>query len=133
MFDFLKNKKKVELTTEQLKWNKLWDLWAEGKVESPYQELMTYQSEINNGGHSQYFTNTVNCSDVKKNILALDKVLSEKMKVNIQLAYKCYLILEENEDDEKAEEALEQCDEVFYENEYEIIKILEDYAAKVEL
>ncbi len=133
MFDFFKKKKKVELTTEQLKWNKLWDLWAEEKIESPYQELMTYQSEINNGGHSQYFTNTENCSDVKKNILALDKVLSEKMKDNIQLAYKCYLILEENEDDEEAEETFEQCDEVFYENEDEIIKILEDYAAKIEL
>ena len=29
----------------------------EGKAESPYAELMTYQGDINNGGHSQYFSN----------------------------------------------------------------------------
>ena len=53
LFDLFK-KKKVELTEEQLKWNKMWDLWTDGEAESPYAELMTYQSEINNGGHGQY-------------------------------------------------------------------------------
>ena len=47
LFDIFK-KKKVEFTEEQLKWNKMWELWTEGKVKSPYFELMTYQSEINN-------------------------------------------------------------------------------------
>ncbi len=133
MFDFFKKKKKVELTTEQLKWNKLWDLWTEEKVDSPYQELMTYQSEINNGGHSQYFTNIANCADIENELVVLKQILSETMKSNLQLAYKYHLTLEENEDDKKAEETLEQCDEVFYENEDEIIKILEEYAAKIEL
>ena len=67
LFDFFK-KKKVELTEEQLKWNKMWELWAEEKVASPYSELMTYQSEINNGGHSQYFTNIKNVSDIQKEV-----------------------------------------------------------------
>ena len=52
LFDLFK--KNPRLTQEQLKWNKMWELWVEGKVESPYAELMTYQSEINNGGHGQY-------------------------------------------------------------------------------
>ena len=55
LFNIFK-KKKVVLTEEQLKWNKIWDLWAEGEAESPYAELITYQSEINNGGHGQYFS-----------------------------------------------------------------------------
>ena len=53
----LHRKKKGALTEAQLKWNKMWELWAEGKAGSPYAELMTYQSEVNNGGHSQYFSN----------------------------------------------------------------------------
>ena len=44
-------KNKAEPTDEQKKWNKMWHLWAEGRADSPYAELMTYQSEINNGGH----------------------------------------------------------------------------------
>lgn len=65
LFDFVKNKK-TELTEEQLKWNKMWEMWANEQVDSPYAELMTYQSEIYNGGHSQYFTNVSNTNDLKK-------------------------------------------------------------------
>ena len=45
LFDAFK-KKKTELSDEQKKWNKMWDLWASGQVDSPYAELMTYRSEI---------------------------------------------------------------------------------------
>ncbi len=126
-------KKKAELTEEQLKWNKMWELWTEEKVDSPYAELMTYQSEINNGGHDQYFTNVENTSDLNKEISALEQILSAELKNNLNKAYKAYLILEKKEEDEEAEETLEQCDDVFYENEEEINRLLEEYACKIEL
>ena len=132
LFDIFK-KKKVELTEEQLKWNKMWELWTEEKVDSPYAELMTYQSEINNGGHDQYFTNVENTSDLNKEISALEQILSAELKNNLNKAYKAYLILEKKEKDEKAEETLEQCDDVFYENEEKINRLLEEYACKIEL
>ena len=132
LFDFLK-KKEVQLTDEQKKWNKMWELWTEGEVDSPYAELMTYQSEINNGGHDQYFLNVENTGDLKKEMSALETVLSAKLKNNLQKAYKAYLVLEEKENDETAEEIMEQCDDVFYENEEEITHILEQYSAKIEL
>ena len=132
LFDIFK-KKKVELTKEQLKWNKMWELWTEEKVDSPYAELMTYQSEISNGGHDQYFTNVENTSDLNKEISALEQILSAELKNNLNKAYKAYLILEKKEEDEEAEETLEQCDDVFYENEEEINRLLEEYAYKIEL
>ena len=132
LFDFLK-KKEVQLTDEQKKWNKMWELWTEGEVDSPYAELMTYQSEINNGGHDQYFLNVGNIGDLQKEMSVLESVLSAELKNNLQKAYKAYLVLEEKEDDEKAEEIMEQCDDVFYENEEEINHILEQYSAKIEL
>ena len=64
---------------------------------------------------------------------ALETILSAKLKANLEKAYKAYLVLEENEDDEQAEETLEQCDDVFYENEEEINRALEEYASKIEL
>ena len=131
-FDIFK-KKKVELTEEQLKWNKMWELWTEEKVKSPYTELMTYQSEINNGGHSQYFCNVENVSDLQKEMSALEEILPSLLKENLQNAYKAHLILEEKEDDERAEEILEQCDDVFYENEEQINNILQQYANTLEI
>ena len=132
LFDIFK-KKKVELTEEQLRWNKMWDLWVEGKVDSPFAELMEYQSQVNNGGHDQYFTNVENTGDLQKEMSALEQILSEKLNANLTRAYKAYLVLEEKEDDEKAEEILEQCDDVFYENEEQINHALEKYASKLEL
>ena len=123
----------MELNKEQLQWNKMWDLWVGEKADSPYAELMTYQSEINNGGHDQYFLNVENTSDLEKEISALEQVLSAELKDNLRKAYQAYLALEENEDDEDAEETLEECDDTFYEYEEEINKALEEYASKIEL
>lgn len=130
LFDFLK--KKTELTEEQLKWNKMWELWAQGEAESPYAELMTYQGEINNGGHYQYFTNAENTGNILKEISALKTVLPEKLKKILPIAYEAYLTLEEKEN-EKSEEIIAQSDKVFFENEEEINHILEEYAVRMEL
>ena len=126
-------KKKVELTEDQQKWNRMWEHWVEGNAESPYAALMTYQSEINNGGHDQYFTNVENTGDVQEEMSELETILSEKLKHNLQKAYQAYLALEGNEDDEDAEEIMEQCDNVFYENEEEINQILKEYATRIEV
>ena len=132
LFDIFK-KKKVELTEEQLKWNKMWDLWTEEKTKSPYTELMTYQSEINNGGHSQYFCNVENTGDLKKEMSALSTVLSDKLVENLNRAYEAHLILDKNECVAKAEEILENCDSVFFENEEEINCKLEMYSNTIQL
>lgn len=131
LFDFLR-KRRVELTEKELKWNKMWELWAAEHADSPYAELMTYQSEINNGGHCQYFDNVSNTNDLQKEMLSLETILPPQLTETLKKAYEAYLALEEN-DDEKAEEILEQCDYTFYENEEEINRILEEYAAKIEL
>lgn len=125
-------KKKVELTEAQLKFNKIWELWAEEKAESPYAELMTYQSEVNNGGHSQYFCNVENVGDLQKEMAELGRVLPFDLNENLQKAYQAHLILEKTED-EKAEEIMERCDDVFYENEQIINQLLEKYAENIEL
>ena len=131
LFAFFK-KKQVKLTDEQKKWNKMWELWSEEKADSPYAQLMTYQSEVNNGGHYQYFDNVENPSDLQNEISILETILTAKHKNNLRKAYGAYLVLEEKED-ECAENTLEQCDEMFYENEEEIIRILEEYAAVIKV
>ena len=131
-FELLK-KKKVNLTDEQRKWNKMWDLWVKGKVKSPVAEMMTYQSEVNNGGHDQYFTNVENTGDLQKEMTVLEAILSPALAKNLKNAYEAYLALEENEEDEQAQATLERCDDVFYEKEAEINGFLKVYADRVKL
>ena len=75
--DFFK-KRQVSLTDEEKKWNKMWDLWSDEQAATPYAQLMTYQSEVNNGGHHQYFTNVENTSDLPNEISVLETILPRK-------------------------------------------------------
>lgn len=130
-FDLFKKKKQP---VEELQWNKMWGLWAEEKALSPYAELMTYDSEINNGGHMQFFDNVSNTSDLPQTISALYSVFDDVLKQNLEKAYNAYIEYEENEEQEsKLDEILNECDNVFYENESKIEQILKEYAKTMEL
>ena len=122
-----------ELTEEQKKWNKMWELWTQEKVESPYAELMNYSGDINSGGHDYYFQNLEFEGDVEKDMFALEQILSPTLNNNLKKAYKAYLILKEKETTTETEEKIEQCDKVFYENEEEIHYILREYASTINL
>lgn len=134
IFDLFKPKTKVQpqLTDAELRWNHIWDLWTEGKAASPYAELMTYESEVNNGGHSQFFCNVSNTDDLQKVMNQLRSVLSEELKQNLEDAYRAALCLEENEKDEEAERTIDACDSLFFERESEIERVLEQYASTMD-
>lgn len=110
--------------------NKIWDLWAEGKAKTPYTELMTYQGEINNGGHSQFFLNVSNTGDLPVTVEVLLGVLPEPLKSNLQRAYDSHLSTADA--DEEDSELLDECDDVFYEYEEMINSLLDEYAASLE-
>lgn len=137
-FDIFRRKKNkdaeaVVLSETDEKWNRMWDLWAEGEIESPYNELMTYQSEVNNGGHHQYFLNTENNGDVSKDIEVLYSILPDILTDNIKLAFKAYTQLEQDENIEANEEAIKKCDDVFFENEEMINGILESFCKEIQI
>ena len=113
-FDLFRRKKK-ELPEEDLKWNKMWDLWADEEAISPYAELMTYESEVNNGGHMQFFDNVSNTEDLAQVIKALFDVLCGVLRENIEKAYNAYLEYEGNDEKENMlTDILDECDDVFY-------------------
>ena len=135
-FDFLKKffqKKEEELPIEAQKWNKMWDLWVEEEADSPYAELMTYQSEVNNGGHMQFFDNVSNTDDLPKNVEVLYSILTGALRENIEKAYNAFLAYDENEENDTISEIMDECDDVFYANESEIERILQEYADTIEL
>lgn len=143
-FDFLKNlfnkggsqqpEKETNssaLSPEDQRFNKMWELWAEGKISSPYAELMTYESEINNGGHDQFFYNVSQSDNVERVVGELYKILPETLASNLRTAHNALL---ENGDDIGAnEEVFEECDDFFYENEELINHILQEYSKTIEI
>ena len=133
---FKKAKKNPEaeekrLSEAELKFNKMWDLWAKGEIKSPYADLMTYQSEVNNGGHDQFFLNVASTGHLRSVMKALKHVLPFNIRVPLVEAYNAYKI--NGEDAEENEEFFEHADEVFFENEEEINDILEEFAKKIKL
>lgn len=123
---------KRKLTEEERKWNLMWDMWVQGDATSPYAELMEYESEVNNGGHSQYFFNVANCGDLNADIEKILTVLPEPLNENLKRAYDAFSGQEDICDDEN-EELFEECDEFFYENEKLLMDILKVYADSLSL
>lgn len=133
IFDLFKRKKNKELEITALseadrKWNKLWELWSQEDIESPYNELMNYHSEVANGGHYQYFLNTENNGDLKKEIEALNSILPAILKDNLKNAFGAYAELENDKNIESNEEALKFCDETFWKNEETVNEIIKSFS-----
>ena len=125
LFDIFK-KKKATLTTDQ-KLDKMWDLWADNKLELPCAKLMKYESEVNNGGHSQYFFNVANCGDLAAEVEAVLSMLPEPLRENLARGYTAFSKQDDISDDVN-DEIFEECDDVFYEHEQLIIDIIYEAA-----
>lgn len=124
--------KTAELPEKDSKWNKMWDLWAEGKAASPYAQLMTYESEVNNGGHDQYFFNVNEVGDLKAEVEAVLSILPEPLKGNLRRAYEGFEV-HPNAEDDANDDLFSECDDVFYANERLLIDLLEGYAETMKL
>lgn len=131
LFDIFKlskvKRQSTSLVSESAeRYNKMWDRWAEGKISSPLAELMTYQAEVNNGGHDQFFHNMNVRGVLTKTLAELNKILPENHKRNLKLAYNTHK--KHGDDYEKSEPILDKCDDFFYENEESINQILEKHS-----
>lgn len=125
-------RKEEELPVADRKWNKMWDLWVAGEAEPPYAELMEYDAEVNNGGHSQYFFNVANCGDLTAPAKTLLNTLPEPLLSNFRSAYEAFSGQEDICDDEN-DELFDQCDSVFYDNEQLLLDMLASYAQTMDL
>ena len=119
-------KKKAENLTTDRKLDRMWELWAEDKLDLPCKKLMTYESEVNNGGHSQYFYNLANSGNLAE-AEELLSLLPEPLLQNLNRAYVAF-VSQENIDDDVNEALFNQCDEVLLEHEQILIDMLYEAA-----
>lgn len=129
IFDIFKKKKEKALTPDE-KLNRMWELWEIGDVKSPVANLMTYEGEVNNGGHSQYFCNVANGGNLATEVEAVLSLLPEPLRENLNRAYAAFLAQDDISDDTN-DELFEECDDIFYEHEQLLIDILYEAANRL--
>ena len=125
-FDIFK-KKKVEPLTAEERWNRIWELWEIGDLLSPLENLLTYESEVNNGGHSQYFFNVANGGDLAVEVEAVLSMLPEPLRENLARGYAAFSAQDDISDDVN-DELFEECDNIFYKHEQLIIDMIQEAA-----
>lgn len=121
---FKKNSQTKKEAAEKL--SKMWDLWVEGNIPSPYADLMTYKSEVNNGGHAQFFHNVSKTGHLRAVMRALDKLLPFDTKPALVEAYHAWQV--NGAEAEENENFFIAADEWFEKKEKIIDKILENYS-----
>lgn len=129
--DFMFQKSK-QLSEAEQKWDRMIELWGQGNLESPYAELLEYDSEVNNGGHSQYFFNVANCGDLHAAVTTILAMLPPVHCDNLKRGYDAFSAQNDICDDDN-EDLFDACDNVFYEHEQSILDILETYASNLDL
>lgn len=117
---FGRKKKKTCPTEQELKWNLLWEKYADGSLEHDYFVLCDYHAGVNGGGHGCFLDN--NSEHLTEYAESLKRLLPNAFFAEFQKACKAYL------NDDNAEEMCDSADDYFYENEQVIIDILQNYA-----
>ena len=116
------------------KWYKMWVLWMNEKMPSPYQEILSYENEVRNGSHLQYFQYFEKEENYKEaDFLFVSKSLEGTvLKPIFDTAYKAFIELK-NDENTTAEKKLKDCDIVFSKKRNEIEAYLETIAITVDL
>ena len=120
MFRFFK--KKAGLSEEQKRMNLLWENYASGELEEEDYAIFVlcdYEGGVNGEGHSGFFFNHE--ENLRKYDGALKSILPDELYANFLRACQSY-------GTEHEDEVCECADDFFYENEQEIIDILQNYA-----
>lgn len=113
-------KDKPRLSGKEIKWNILWNKYADGLLEYRYFVLCNYYAGVNGGGHSCFLDN--NAPNLTEYAQALKSLLPNDFFEKFSKACDAYI---HNDDVEKI---CDLADDYFYKNEQIIIDILQDYA-----
>ncbi len=125
MFSRLKRFFTKKESTENKKWNKLWELYGNSEWNDPIFYLCDYDSGINGEGHLCFFDNNQDC--LSKYSEELKKVMPDELYKNFARALRAFELGID------AEKICSESDDYFYEHEPDIIKIIQSYANTLEL
>ena len=111
-----------------MRWKKMWRLWKRHKLDSPLEELVTYDNYMAHG-HYYFFIAIKNEINIKRYMFVLKEFLSKDVYENLENAYKIYVenlsIIKSGKLDEVGLENLfMEVDEKYYEDTYELTKII---------
>ena len=124
IFKLFKKKKNTPLSDEALL-DAFWQLWVKNELPSPYFELLTVISNLGALGHADFLNLLAKDDNLKRARSYSFDLLPEVIRTNFKNASQVYLANESRIGDE---DFLEEYDDIFYDNEQEIDKLLLSYA-----
>ncbi len=114
----------LNLRAEGERWNRMWQMYAEGTLDSEAQALCEYSAAVNGEGHAGFFDN--NKEHLEEHMRVLRKILPDDMYKGLSLAY-------ESIGSEEETESCDAADTYFFEHEYEISFLLRDIAHRIDI
>lgn len=127
-----KNEAESSIPLETRKWNKMWEMWRDDRIPSPYRELMTYQTDMEKGGYNYYFAQRAAERRVAPSVEAVLSLLGDTDSAasmsDAYAAYEKYAGIDEDE----LKRILDECDYIYFDSKEEITEILKGYADSIE-
>lgn len=131
--------RKMESCTYK-KWNKMWRLWKLHRLDSPLEELLTYDNCMAHG-HLEFFKTLKIDINILRYMFVLKEFLSKEVFENLESAYKIYKdniekINSGKLDKLELEDLFIEVDEKYYEDTYELTKIIMEelaYSSNIKL
>ncbi len=126
MFKFIHKKdnepKRSKLPMPNLNdpWNKMWDEWANGNLEEPYNCLCSYVGDVPGEGLYGYIDN--NIDEFEEILVNLKSILPDE---HYRLLLDAYL--EYKKDEHSCEDVVNIVEKYFYDNEDNLNQILKKY------
>ena len=110
------------------RWKKMWRLWKYHKLDSPLEELVTYDNYMTHG-HLCYFQHLKDDATIKRHMFVLKDFLSREFYENLEKAYKIYVdnkskISSKKVSEFELEEMFMEVDEWYYDDSYEVLKLI---------
>ncbi len=110
------------------KWDKMWLLWKLHRLDSPLDELITYDNCMAHG-HYYFFKSLKTDSEIKRHIFVMTDSLPEDYIENLKKAYRIYTDNKIEIDSGKfdimeLEDLFLEVDEFFYRDAYKVLSII---------
>ena len=118
-----------------MRWKKMWRLWKRHKLDSPLEELVTYDNYMAHG-HLCYFEHLKDNSLIERHMFILKDFLTVDFYKNLEKAYKIYIdnkseIVSKKYSEFELEDIFMEVDDWYYNDSYEVLKLimieLQDY------
>ena len=127
-----------ELSQKEKNWNLMWSSWLSNKLESPLEQLCSYDNEMHRSGHLSFFEAYDSIEKLQRDLDVLYESLPKALSENLKKAYSIYIEYKDTQQKQvkltpfQIEGIFLEVDEKYYDSEQVIYSNFIDYTIYIE-